>query len=123
MLITEIKISFPAYSNGRLLAFASVCLDNQLVIQNIKLIQSRDGHFITMPSRKEMIPCERCQFKNAFDSKFCSTCGLDLPRFASKFYDICFPINSDFRKYLTSSVFEKFNQEVSKESLTVSNSF
>ena len=65
MVITEawIKLMMPK-GKGRLLAFASVVLDNMLAIHDLKIIEGSAGLFVSMPDRKLMDPCHRCRCKN-----------------------------------------------------------
>ena len=72
MEITEVKV-FPI-SEEKLKAFVSVVFDHCFMVNDIKIIQGRDGLFISMPSRKK---------KNG------------------EFKDVAHPINAEFRAYLS----------------------
>ena len=50
MEITEIKI-FPV-DEDQLRAFASITIDDALVIRNLKVIKGQKGYFIGMPTKK-----------------------------------------------------------------------
>jgi len=51
MEITEVRIK-PVSSEGRLLAFASITIDDCFAVHNLKVIDGRDGLFVAMPSRR-----------------------------------------------------------------------
>lgn len=48
--ITEIRIK--KINKGDLLAAASVCIDNCLILKEIKLLEGKHGRYISMPKRK-----------------------------------------------------------------------
>ena len=50
MEITEIRIS--VRNDNKLKAFASITLDNMLVIRGLKIIEGAKGLFVAMPSRR-----------------------------------------------------------------------
>ena len=53
MQVTEVRIKKVGLeAGGKVLAYASVTLDNQLVIHNIRIIAGKEGEFIAMPCRK-----------------------------------------------------------------------
>ena len=53
MQVTEVRIKKVGVDvGGKVLAYASVTLDRQLVIHNIRVINGKDGAFIAMPCRK-----------------------------------------------------------------------
>lgn len=51
MKITEVRIK-SINSAGKLKAIASITFDNEFVIHDLKIIDSRKGLFVAMPSRK-----------------------------------------------------------------------
>ena len=48
--ITEIRIK--KINKGDLLAAASICIDDCFIINEIKLLNGKNGRYISMPSRK-----------------------------------------------------------------------
>ena len=76
MEITDVKIR-KLFDEGPMKAIASVTLDNQLAVHDIKVISAREKLFIVMPSRKN--PDET-------------------------YRDIVHPINAQFRGMLEDSV-------------------
>ncbi len=84
MKITDIKIR-KTFTEGPMKAIASVTFDNQLVVHDIKVINTRDKYFIVMPSRK-----------NPDDT----------------YRDIVHPINAEFRALLEDSVKAAYDAEL-----------
>ena len=48
--ITEIRVK--KINKGDLLAAASICIDNCFIINEIKLLNGKNGTYISMPNRK-----------------------------------------------------------------------
>jgi len=48
--ITEVRIK--KINKGDLLAAASICIDNCFVVREIKLLNGKNGRYISMPKRK-----------------------------------------------------------------------
>lgn len=81
MRVTEVKV-FPV-ADDKLKAFVSVVLDDCFMVNDIKVIEGRDGRFISMPSRRK---------RNG------------------KFKDIAHPLNSDTRQMLESEILEEYER-------------
>ena len=91
MQITDIKIR-KLFDEGPMKAIASVTLDNQLAVHDIKVINARDKFFIVMPSRK-----------NPDDT----------------YRDIVHPINAQFRGMLENAVIAAYEAALTEaESLS-----
>lgn len=86
MQITDVKIR-KFFNEGPMKAVASVTLDNQLAVHDIKVINAKDKLFIVMPSRKN--PDET-------------------------FRDIVHPINSEFRKELEGAVISAYEDALAR---------
>lgn len=52
MNITDVRVRLFKKDEGKLKAVASIIIDNDFVIHDIKVIEGSDGCFIVMPSRK-----------------------------------------------------------------------
>lgn len=86
MEITDVRIR-KIESEGKMKAVASVTFDNEFVVHDIKVIESQNGLFIAMPSRK------------APDGEF---------------RDIAHPINAETREKIQVAIlgkYESFAQE------------
>ena len=81
MEITEVKV-FPV-NEEKLKAFVSIVFDRCFMVNDIKIIQGRDGLFISMPSRKK---------KNG------------------EFKDVAHPLNNDTRRMIEIQVVEEYER-------------
>lgn len=83
MTITDIRIRPCTGEGNKLKAFASITLDNVLVIHNIKIIENAKGLFLGMPSIK--------------DSN-------------GEYKDICHPLETEFRVSMTEAIIQKYEE-------------
>jgi stage V sporulation protein G len=81
MEITDVRIR-KIDAEGKMKAVVSVTFDNEFVIHDIKIIESQNGLFIAMPSRKTP---------------------------DGEFRDIAHPINAVTREKLQNAILEKFD--------------
>ena len=87
MKITDVRV-FPVDINGSMVqAYATVTFDESLVIRDMRIIEGKNGIFLSMPARR---------------------------RRNGEFQDICFPISAKLRDIMEDKVLEKFNQEIAK---------
>ncbi len=52
MRITDVKIKLLTRDDSKLRAVASITIDGEFVVHDLKVIEGTDGLFIVMPSRK-----------------------------------------------------------------------
>ncbi len=83
MRVTEVKI-FPV-KDPKLRAFVSVVFDHCFMVNDIKVIEGREGRFISMPSRRK---------RNG------------------RFKDIAHPLNSDTRAMLESEILAAYEASI-----------
>jgi stage V sporulation protein G len=81
MEITEVKV-FPIHED-KLKAFVSIVFDQSFMVNDIKIIQGRDGLFISMPSRKK---------KNG------------------EFKDVAHPLNNETRRMIEDKVLAEYDR-------------
>jgi stage V sporulation protein G len=81
MEITEVKV-FPIQEE-KLKAFVSIVFDQSFMVNDIKIIQGRDGLFISMPSRKK---------KNG------------------EFKDVAHPLNNETRRMIEDKVLAEYDR-------------
>lgn len=86
MEITEIKV-FPV-EEEKLKAFVSIVLDNCFMVNDIKVIQGRDGFFISMPSRRK---------RNG------------------RFKDVAHPLNNETRRMIEDQILAQYDRAISGE--------
>ncbi|HEY5548064.1 MAG TPA: septation regulator SpoVG [Coriobacteriia bacterium] len=75
------KVTLRPVAMNKVCAIASVVLDDQFVVHDLRVVNGEKGLFVAMPSRK-------------------------LPN--GDFRDICHPINAESRQRLQDSVLEQF---------------
>ena len=90
MKITDVRLR-KVNSENRMKAVASVTFDNEFVIHDIKVIESQNGLFIAMPSRK-------------------------IPN--GEFKDIAHPINAETREKIQAAILEAYDAPEEAEELT-----
>ena len=83
MQITDVRLR-KVNSENRMKAVASVTFDNEFVIHDIKVIESQNGLFIAMPSKK-------------------------TPN--GEFKDIAHPINAETREQLEKAIIDEYNKQ------------
>ena len=88
MQITDVRLR-KVNSENRMKAVASVTFDNEFVIHDIKVIESQNGLFIAMPSRK-------------------------TPN--GEFKDIAHPINAETREKIQKAILEAYEAPETEES-------
>ena len=88
MNITDVRVR-KIDKEGKMKAVVSVTLDDEFVIHDIKVIESQNGLFIAMPSRK-------------------------TPN--GEFKDIAHPINAETREKIQKAILEAYNAPETEES-------
>ena len=83
MEITEVKV-FPAVE-GRLKGYATMVFDNCFIVRDMKIIQSDEGFFVSMPSRRKK---------------------------DGTFKDIVHPLNVEMRQLIENKVIEEYKKVV-----------
>lgn len=84
MNITDVRIR-KITKEGKMKAIASITIDNEFVIHDIKVIEGEKGLFIAMPSKKTA---------------------------DGEYRDIAHPINSDTRDHIQSTILERYEQSL-----------
>ncbi len=85
MEITDIRV-FPVDINGSMIqAYAAVTFDDSLVVRDMRIIEGKNGIFLSMPARRK---------RNG------------------DYQDVCFPISAELRDTLESRVLERFDKEL-----------
>lgn len=92
MNITDVRVR-KISSNGKLKAVASITLDNEFVVHDIKIIEGDKGPFIAMPSRKMS---------------------------EDDFRDIAHPIKPDTREYIQEVILKAYSEYMGVDRESVS---
>ena len=119
MEITEVKVYPKKITNDKKLkAFVTITFDNSFVVRDIKIIESKKGLFVAMPSAKVTASCPACSRKNPIRNSYCGFCGIKLEVSADTTYphqeeehrDVAHPINVETRKYIHDKIMEEYNK-------------
>ena len=125
MEITEVKVFLKDSEDKKLKAYVTITFDDAFVVRDLKIIDGSQGLFVAMPSRKLKESCPKCRGKNAFKSRYCSSCGVLLLRDSggdadsgthSNHRDIAHPITVKAREYIQTKVLEVYAEELRKKS-------
>ena len=120
MNITEVKIILAAEDlgfNQHIRAFASVVVNDELCIRDMKVLRGAKGLFVAMPSRKILDRCHFCLTKNHLRARFCNQCGgrlnenraeVDEDGRSKLHSDVCHPINHGVRVELEQAVLDGY---------------
>lgn len=82
MEITDVRV-FPVNINGSMVkAYATVTFDDAFVVRDMRVIEGKNGIFLSMPARRK---------RNG------------------DFQDVCFPISAKLRDLMENEVLEKFD--------------
>ena len=123
MEISEIRVKLLANQRDKLRAFASMTIENCLVIRDIKVIEGPAGLFVAMPSRKLMDRCPECGGKNPLRARFCNECACPLEmergdrdlRGKPRLYaDITHPIHQAARDYVQGKILAAYRAELER---------
>ena len=87
MTITDVRVR-KISNEGKMKAVASITLDEEFVVHDIKIIEGEKGLFIAMPSRKTA---------------------------ENEFRDIAHPIKSDTREYIQTTILKAYEEYIGKE--------
>ena len=83
MEITDVRV-FPVEINGSMVkAYATVTFDDSFVVRDMRVIEGKNGIFLSMPARRK---------RNG------------------DYQDVCFPISAKLRDLMKNEVLEKFDE-------------
>jgi stage V sporulation protein G len=123
MELTEIRIKLIQDKGDKLRAFASITIDQTLVIRDLKIIEGGNGLFVAMPSRKLCDRCPACGGKNHLRARFCNDCGSRLRDYRGRidergrprlYADIAHPISQHARDFVQGSVIRAYKHELER---------
>ena len=121
MNLSEIRVKLLPRKSDKLRAFASVTIDDCVVVRDIKIIEGGKGQFVAMPSRKLCDRCPSCGGKNHLRARYCNDCGTRLAaertaldeRGRPRLYaDVAHPINQRARELVQGSIIQAYHAEL-----------
>lgn len=113
MQITETRLKAPENGEKRVLAYATVILDNMLAIHDIRLVVGLNGYFVAMPDKEIWVPCPTCKKKSPHRARFCMHCGLECnpaEKQAKRFVDVVHPISMPLRTMIEQAVIAAYKR-------------
>ena len=125
MNITEIRIKLVPGKRDKLRGFASITVDDCIVIRDIKIIDGGQGVFIAMPSRKLCDRCPSCAGKNHLRARYCAECGTRQDRTRAEtdergrprlYADVAHPIHQRAREFVQGAVLNEYGLELERSS-------
>jgi len=117
MRVTDVKVTLMADSR-KLLAFASVALDDALVIREFKILHDGERPHVVMPSRLRFVRCPQCRSRVPVRTSFCGDCGTRnesgarVKSGSAQHVDLAYPTNAEFREHLEASVLAAYQNEL-----------
>lgn len=87
MEITKVNVYKVEINNSNLRAFASINIDDELVIKNLKVVDGKKGLFVSYPSEKGSV---------------------------GEYYDQVYPLNKETRDYIEETILEAYEKVAAK---------
>lgn len=91
MRVDNVRMKLVHKAGSKIIAVASICIEDSLVVHDLKLIKNDNGIFLLMPSRKTPY---------------------------GEFKDIVHPLNTETREMIQSILIAHYNELVEKEADT-----
>jgi stage V sporulation protein G len=82
--ITDVRI-FLSSRKGATKAYANITFDKVFVVRNLRVIEGKNGLFVSMPSRRLQ---------------------------DGEFQDVCFPITAEFRESIQETILGNYKEEI-----------
>jgi DNA-binding cell septation regulator SpoVG len=101
-------------SEDGLLAFATLVIEDALVIHGIRLIKTGQRHIVSMPNKERTVECPECKVKNFISHRYCKACGKPIAKeeiLGRMFSDLVHPKNQEFRGVLETSILKAYAEE------------
>lgn len=117
MEITKVLLHMSSHTNGAL-AVADVTFDHQMTLKSFRIVNGKNGLFVSMPDRPMRKKCKFCQKKNPVGSKHCTDCGKSIflkppsyngrPQFHEQ---LAYAITAEFHEELERAILEAYQIE------------
>ncbi|MEM7308857.1 MAG: SpoVG family protein [Planctomycetota bacterium] len=123
MDITEVRVKLIQNQTDKLRGFATITIEDSLVVRDLKIIEGGQGLFLAMPSRKLCDRCQKCGGKNHLRARHCNDCGMRLQELRGEvddrgrprlYADIAHPINQRSRDFVQRRVIEAYHDELER---------
>ena len=87
MEITNVRVRVVEKENSKMRGFASVTIDNQFVVHDIRILEGDNGLFLAMPSKQNGV---------------------------GEYRDIAHPINQEARQMFTDAILKEYEEELKR---------
>ena len=87
MEITNVRVRVVEKENSKMRGFASVTIDNQFVVHDIRILEGDNGLFLAMPSKQTGV---------------------------GEYRDIAHPINQEARQMFTDAILKEYEEELKR---------
>ena len=87
MEITNVGVRVVEKENSKMRGFASVTIDNQFVVHDIRILEGDNGLFLAMPSKQTGV---------------------------GEYRDIAHPINQEARQLFTDAILKEYEEELKR---------
>ena len=87
MEITNVRVRVVEKENSKMRGFASVTIDNQFVVHDIRILEGDNGLFLAMPSKQTGV---------------------------GEYRDIAHPINQEVRQMFTDAILKEYEEELKR---------
>ena len=87
MEITNVRVRVVEKENSKMRGFASVTIDNQFVVHDIRILEGDNGLFLAMPSKQTGV---------------------------GEYRDIAHPINQEARQMFTDAILKDYEEELKR---------
>ena len=87
MEITNVRVRVVEKENSKMRGFASVTIDNQFVVHDIRILEGDNGLFLAMPSKQTGV---------------------------GEYSDIAHPINQEARQMFTDAILKEYEEELKR---------
>lgn len=87
MEITNVRVRVVEKENSKMRGFASVTIDNQFVVHDIRILEGDNGLFLAMPSKQTGV---------------------------GEYRDIAHPINQEARQMFTDAILKEYGEELKR---------
>lgn len=121
--VTEVRIRLVFGEDGRkLLAYASIVIDDALVVRDLKILNISGRLLVAMPARMVTDHCPACNTVNAILARYCCHCGTrreddravpdaDTGRLRV-WGDVAYPLCRAARRVVDRAVLDAYHAEV-----------
>ena len=121
MRISDVRVkTVSVETNPRLRAFASIVVNEEIAIHDLRVVEGHLGLFVAFPDRRIKSKCSFCGIMNNNNAHYCNGCGGKVDKPAPIYdamgrekerLDIVHPITQDAREEITNAVLQEYHRQ------------